>query len=398
MLTGRRVALGVTGGIAAYKACELTSLLRKAGAEVRVVMTKSAREFVTPATFETLSGNRAHWDQFDRSFEIEHIALAKWAEILVIAPATANIIGKIAHGIADDLLSTAVMANPAPLLIAPAMNTVMWFSAANQANMALLSARGVHVVGPASGLLACGDDDVGRMSEPKDILAAIENILNPRRDYAGKRVLVTAGPTREAVDPVRFLTNRSSGRMGVALAEAARDRGAAVTLVLGPVSIDAPSGVEVVPVETTRDLYDAVLSRANGFDVILQAAAPADYRVENPSGGKIKKTGDRLTLTLVENPDVARALGERKRPGQVLVAFAAETGDHTENAREKRLKKNADLIVFNDVTSPGAGFDVSTNIVTLIDASGEEALPQLPKRAVADLILDRVLRLCATAG
>ena len=398
MLDGIRVALGVTGGIAAYKACELTSLLKKAGAEVRVVMTQSATEFVSPQTFETLSGNRASIGMFDRVWEIEHIALAKWADILLIAPATANILAKIAHGIADDLLSTVAMAIPAPIAVAPAMNTQMWFSPANQANLALLRERGVHMTGPASGLLACGDDDVGRMSEPKDIIAALEAILKPIRDFEGRKVLVTAGPTREALDPVRYLTNRSSGRMGIALAEAARDRGASVTLVLGPVSIQPPSGVEVVRIETTQDLYDAVISRAQGFDVVLQAAAPADYRPESPSDSKIKKTGGALTLTLVENPDVAKALGARKAPGQILVAFAAETGENIENAREKRLKKNADLIVLNDVTKPGAGFDVSTNIVTLIDASGEEPLPQLPKRAVADRILDRVLSICATAG
>ena len=398
MLDGIRVALGVTGGIAAYKACELTSLLKKAGAEVRVVMTQSATEFVSPQTFETLSGNRASIGMFDRAWEIEHIALAKWADILLIAPATANILAKIAHGIADDLLSTVVMAIPAPIAVAPAMNTQMWFSPANQANLALLRERGVHMIGPASGLLACGDDDVGRMSEPKDIMAALEAILKPIRDFEGRKVLVTAGPTREALDPVRYLTNRSSGRMGIALAEAARNRGASVTLVLGPVAIQPPSGVEVVRIETTQELYDAVISRAQGFDVVLQAAAPADYRPESPSDSKIRKTGGALTLTLVENPDVAKALGERKVSGQILVAFAAETGENIENAREKRLKKNADLIVLNDVTKPGAGFDVSTNIVTLIDRLGEEALPILDKRQAADRILDRVQKLCNTAG
>ena len=398
MLDGIRVALGVTGGIAAYKACELTSLLKKAGAEVRVVMTQSATEFVSPQTFETLSGNRTSIGMFDRAWEIEHIALAKWADILLIAPATANILAKIAHGIADDLLSTVAMASPAPIAVAPAMNTQMWFSSANQANLKLLRERGVHMIGPASGLLACGDDDVGRMSEPKDIMTALEAILKPIRDFEGRKVLVTAGPTREALDPVRYLTNRSSGRMGIALAEAARDRGASVTLVLGPVAIQPPSGVEVVRIETTQDLYDAVISRAQGFDVVLQAAAPADYRPESPSEGKIKKTGGALTLKLVENPDVAKALGERKASGQILVAFAAETGENIENARKKRLKKNADLIVLNDVTKPGAGFDVSTNIVTLIDRLGEEALPILDKRQAAERILDRVQKLCNTAG
>jgi phosphopantothenoylcysteine decarboxylase/phosphopantothenate--cysteine ligase len=398
MLEGLRVALGVSGGIAAYKACELTSLLKKAGAFVRVVMTQSATEFVSPMTFETLSGNRASVDMFDRAWEIEHIALAKWADILLIAPATANILAKMAHGIADDLLTTVVSACPAPIAVAPAMNTQMWNNPANQQNMALLKARGVHVIGPARGLLACGDDDVGRMTEPEDILAALAEILKPVRDFSGKKVLVTAGPTREAVDPVRFLTNRSSGRMGIALAEAARDRGASVTLLLGPVAIEAPTGVEMVRIESTEELYDAAVSRAGGFDAILMAAAPADYRPELASDRKIKKTGGALVLTLVENPDIAQKLGEMKAPGQVLVAFAAETGENLENAREKRRKKNADLIVLNDVTRPGAGFDVDTNIVTLIGDAGEEALPVLPKRAVADKILDRVHALWPTAG
>jgi len=398
MLEGFRVALGVSGGIAVYKACELTSLLKKAGAQVRVVMTKSAAEFVSPRTFETLSGNRASLELFDRAWEIEHISLAKWADILLIAPATANILAKLAHGIADDLLSTVASACPAPIAVAPAMNTQMWNSAANQANISLLKARGVHVIGPERGLLACGDDDVGRMTEPEEILSALAGILKPLRDFEGRKVLVTAGPTREALDPVRFLTNRSSGRMGVALAEAARDRGASVTLVAGPVALIAPSGVEVIRIESTGQLYDAVVSRAAGFDAILMAAAPADYRPERAADRKIKKTGGKLVLTLVENPDIAQKLGEMKAPGQVLVAFAAETGENLENAREKRRKKNADLIVLNDVTRPGAGFDVDTNIVTLIGDAGEEALPELPKRAVADKILDRVHALWPTAG
>lgn len=398
MLEGFRVALGVSGGIAVYKACELTSLLKKAGAFVRVVMTKSAAEFVSPRTFETLSGNRASLELFDRAWEIEHISLAKWADILLIAPATANILAKMAHGIADDLLSTVVSACPAPIAVAPAMNTQMWNSAANQANISLLKARGVHVIGPERGLLACGDDDVGRMTEPGEILSALAGILKPLRDFEGRKVLVTAGPTREALDPVRFLTNRSSGRMGVALAEAARDRGASVTLVAGPVALIAPSGVEVIRIESTEQLYDAVVSRAAGFDAILMAAAPADYRPERATNQKIKKTGGKLVLTLVENPDIAQKLGEMKAPGQVLVAFAAETGENLENAREKRRKKNADLIVLNDVTRPGAGFDVDTNIVTLIGDAGEEALPELPKRVVADKILDRVHALWPTAG
>ena len=274
-------------------------------------------------------------DMFDRAWEIEHISLAKWAEVLLIAPATANILSKMAHGIADDLLSTVAIACPAPIVVAPAMNTVMWKSPANQANMTLLQTRGVHVIGPESGLLACGDDDIGRMTEPVNIFGALEQFIDRRRDFTGKRVMVTAGPTREAIDPVRYLSNRSSGRMGIALAEAARDRGASVTLILGPVSISAPGGMEIARIETTQELYDAVVDRAPSCDIILQAAAPADYRPEAPSDEKIKKQGGDLTLTLTENPDIAKKLGEIKKPGQVLVAFAAETNGLIAHAREK---------------------------------------------------------------
>jgi phosphopantothenoylcysteine decarboxylase/phosphopantothenate--cysteine ligase len=393
MLSGFHIALGVSGGIAAYKSCELVSLLRKSGAQVRVIMTESACEFVSPLTFETLSGNRANVGMFDRAWEIGHISLAKWADLLLIAPATANVLAKLATGIADDLLSTVALAMPGPIAVAPAMNTTMWKSAANQANVALLASRGVRMIGPASGMLACGDDDIGRMSEPRDILEAIGPILRPRRDFEGKRLLITAGPTREALDPVRFLTNRSSGRMGVALAEAALERGAQVTLVLGPGTVAPPCGATIVPIETTQDLYDALVPRAQDFDIILQAAAPSDYRAAQVAPGKIKKTGGKLTLDLIENPDVAAKLGEIKKPGQVLVAFAAETGGLIQNAREKRLRKNADMIVANDVTRPGAGFDVDTNIITTIDRMGEETLPLMSKRQAADRILDRVLKL-----
>ncbi len=387
------IVLGVTGGIAAYKACELTRLMKKAGWDVRVVMTESGTKFVTPLTFETLTGNRVSTDGFDRPFEIEHISLAKFADVCVIAPATADIIGKIACGIADDLLSTAVMAMPCPVLIAPAMNNVMWKSAAVQDNIALLKKRGFLFVGPESGSLACGDSDMGRMSEPEKIFGAIREIAEPVRDMAGLKVLVTAGPTREKLDPVRFLTNRSTGKMGIAVAEEAAKRGADVTLCLGPTEWKPDSSVKVVNVVSTQDLYDAVTQGAETADIVIQAAAPADFTAKTVSETKIKKTGEGMTLELISTPDIAKTIGESKREGQTLVAFAAETDHCLENAQGKRVRKNADLMVLNDVTQAGAGFGADTNIVTLLWDGGGESHPMLSKREVANVILDKVLTL-----
>ena len=395
MLKGKHVALGVTGGIAAYKTADLVSRLKKAGAEVRVVMTKNACEFVAPLTFETLSGNRAYVDSFDRKFEIEHVALAKWADLFVVAPATANCLAKLACGLADDLLSTTALAMTCPTLIAPAMNTAMWKHAATQANAGILRERGVLFCGPASGRLACGDDDVGRMAEPEDIRDSIRQALAARRDLEGLSILVTAGPTVEPIDPVRYITNRSSGKMGYAIAEAARDRGADVTLVSGPVSLTAPSGVRTIPVGSSAELCAAVLENGPRMDVVIQAAAPADFTPASVSDKKIKKDGEGLTLELVPTTDIARTLGERKRPGQTFVIFAAETNDVEANARGKLGKKNADLVVANDVTREGAGFGVDTNCVTLITRADRRELPMMSKRAVGDAILDRVLELRA---
>lgn len=393
MLNNRRIVLGVTGGIAAYKAAELVSRLKKAGAEVRVVMTENARKFIPALTLETLSGNRAYVDQFSREFEIEHVALAKWAELFVIAPATANCMGKIAGGIADDLLSTTAMAVTCPILLAPAMNNNMWKSAACQANLQVLLSCGIRTVGPDKGRLACGDDDVGRMSEPAAIVEAIEAILNPVRDLEGRRVLVTAGPTVEKIDPVRYITNRSTGKMGYALAEAARDRGADVTLVSGPVALDAPSGIRTVKIGSSAELCAAVLEHAETAELVIQAAAPADFTPAVVAEQKIKKqAGEGMTLELVPTTDIAAELGRRKKPGQVLVAFAAETNDVRENAQKKLQKKNADLIVANDVTAPGAGFGTDTNIVTIITASSIDEYPLMSKRQAADAILDAAKR------
>ena len=393
MLKDKQIVLGVTGGIAAYKACDLTSRLVKAGAKVRVVLTENAMKFVPPLTFETLSGNAASTDTFAPRRELEHIALAKWADAFVIAPATANCLAKLAGGIADDLLSTTALAMTAPLLIAPAMNSNMWRHPATQANMQTLIERGAKTVGPGVGRLACGDDDVGRMAEPPEIVEALDALLNAKRDLEGVRVMVTAGPTVERIDPVRYITNRSTGKMGYAIAEAARDRGAEVALVSGPVNLAAPKGVELVSIQSSADLCAAVLARGEWADVVIQAAAPADFRPAHVADSKIKKTGAGMVLELENTTDIAAELGRRKRPGQRLVAFAAETDDMLENARGKLERKNADLIVANDVSRSDAGFGVDTNAVTLITRADVRSLPLMSKRATADGILDRVAEL-----
>ena len=396
-LTGRCVVLGVTGGIAAYKACEVVSRLRKLGAEVYVIMTRSATEFVQPLTFETLSNHPVVTDTFARpeTWEVEHIALAKRADVFVIAPATANILAKMAHGIADDMLSTTVLATKAPVLVAPAMNTGMWTAQVPQETCARLKNRGVHFVGPDAGSLACGDSGAGRMSEPAAIVEAIAELLCPAQDMAGLKVMVTAGATRERLDPVRYMTNDSSGKMGFAVAEAAVKRGASVTVVAGAVTAPIPAGVELVRVESTQDLYDAVTGLAPEMDVVIQAAAPADYRFAVTYQEKHKKAhdGQPFVVELVENPDVAAAVGAAKRPGQTLVGFAAETEKLHENARRKLSRKHLDLIVANDVSQPGAGFNVDTNIATLITADGMIECPLRTKRELAQDILNAVMQL-----
>ena len=395
-LEGKCVVLGVTGGIAAYKSCETVSRLRKAGADVFVVMTKNACEFVQPLTFETLSNHPVVTDTFKRegTWEVEHVALAKRADLFVVAPATANIIAKMANGIADDMLSTTLLATRAPVLIAPAMNTGMWDNVATQENLAVLRKRGIHFVGPEGGFLACGDSGMGRMSEPAKICAACEEILCPRQDLLGKKVLVTAGPTREMLDPVRFITNRSSGKMGYAIAEAALKRGAEVTLVTGPVNLKAPAGANVVPVLSTHDLAKAMTEFAPRQDVIIQAAAPADYTPDEVAPQKIKKQkGENLTLTLRETEDVAALVGTMKRNGQVLVGFAAETEHVLENAQKKLTKKNLDMICANDVSRKDAGFDVDENALTLITREDVRPLELMSKSAAAHCLLDRVMEL-----
>ena len=390
------VVLGVTGGIAVYKACELLRLLQKRGIDVFVVMTQNACRFVAPLTFETLSGHPVAVDTFDRpqTWEVEHIALAKRADLFLIAPATANIMGKMACGIADDMLSTTVMATRAPVLVAPAMNTGMWENAAVQQNIKTLRARGVEIVAPVSGHLACGDNGAGKLEDVAVIAERACKLLFAKKDMEGLRVMVTAGPSREALDPVRYISNRSSGKMGYAIAQAAQKRGAEVTLLSGPVAIEAPQGVKLVPFTTTQELLDRASELAQEQDLLIQAAAPADYRAKEVAPQKIKKQGgEPMTFTLVENPDVAATLGKAKRSGQVFVGFAAETNDVLAHARDKLARKNLDMIVANDVTRPGAGFDVDTNIVTLITKDGQEALPMMSKAEVAQRILDRALAL-----
>lgn len=390
------VVLGVTGGIAVYKACELLRLLQKRGIDVFVVMTQNACRFVAPLTFETLSGHPVAVDTFDRpqTWEVEHIALAKRADLFLLAPATANIMGKMACGIADDMLSTTVMATRAPVLVAPAMNTGMWENAAVQQNVKMLRARGVEIVAPVSGHLACGDNGAGKLEDVAVIAERACELLFAKKDMEGLRVMVTAGPSREALDPVRYISNRSSGKMGYAIAQAAQKRGAEVTLLSGPVAIEAPQGVKLVPFTTTQELLDRASELAQEQDLLIQAAAPADYRAKEVAPQKIKKQGgEPMTFTLVENPDVAATLGKAKRSGQVFVGFAAETNDVLAHARDKLARKNLDMIVANDVTRPGAGFDVDTNIVTLITKDGQEALPMMSKAEVAQRILDRALAL-----
>jgi phosphopantothenoylcysteine decarboxylase/phosphopantothenate--cysteine ligase len=391
MLKGKNIVLGVTGGIAAYKAVELLRLLTKGGADVHVIMTGGAMEFVTPLTFQTLSMNPVSTSLFNllSEREIGHISLADRADLVIIAPATANIIGKLANGIADDMLTTTVMASKAPILIAPAMNVNMYQNAAYKENEAKLKGRGVLFVEPVKGLLACGWEGEGKLQEPEVIFEEAKYALAPK-DLGGERVLVTAGPTREELDPVRFISNHSSGKMGYAIARAARRRGAEVTLVTGPTPLPEPYGVAVVPVVSACEMREAVIGHALQSTIIIKAAAVADYRPALRSDMKIKKGAAPETLQLVRNPDILAELGNSG--GRfLLIGFAAETDDLLKNARKKLKEKNLDMVVANDVALSGAGFGVDTNIVKLIFRGGRvEELPIMGKEELADVILDRV--------
>ena len=397
MLKGKKIVLGVTGGIAVYKAVDLVSRLRKQGCEVRVVMTEHAQQFVTPLTFKEISGNQvavSMWSS-NQEFNVEHIALANWADAFVVAPATANIIAKMAYGLADDLLSTTLLAAQAPIVVCPAMNTGMYENAATQENIAKLKSLGVTVMPPAVGKLACGTSGAGRLPEPQEIVEFLNAFFAKREgDLRGLKVLVTAAGTREPIDPVRFVGNRSSGKMGYAVAQMAAERGAEVLLISGPSALSIPANVKAIKVETTNEMLEACLESYDKVDIVIKAAAVADYRPRDVAEQKIKKkTDDALTVVMDKNPDILKTLGAKKTH-QVLVGFAAETQNLLENARDKVVKKNLDMIVANDVTAAGAGFNADTNIVKFLFANGEvRSLEQMPKVDVANCILDEALKI-----
>ncbi|MGI6029648.1 MAG: bifunctional phosphopantothenoylcysteine decarboxylase/phosphopantothenate--cysteine ligase CoaBC [Candidatus Heteroscillospira sp.] len=396
MLKGKTLLLGVTGGIACYKSVALVSALTKLRCNVQVVMTENATRFISPLLFEQFTGNRTAVDTFDRnhSYKVEHIALAEQADMVLIAPATANILAKLAHGLADDMLSTTVLACRCPKYAAPAMNTGMYENPVTQDNLAALSKYGWNIIFPASGRLLCGAVGAGKMPEPEELLEYVVHELGHEKDMEGLRVLVTAGPTREALDPVRFMTNHSSGKMGYAIARAAAMRGARVTLVSGPTELTRPAFCEFVPVTTAQDMFEAVTGRGGEQDIIIKAAAVADYRPAVVAGDKIKKSGtdDDLCLRLERTQDILAWLGGHKKPGQFLCGFSMETRDMLENSRKKLKKKNLDMIAANNLRDAGAGFGVETNVLTLITPDTETALPLMSKDEAAHALLDEILK------
>lgn len=392
MLKGKNILLGITGGIAAYKMANLASALRKRDAKVDVIMTKHATSFIHPLTFETLTGRKCYLDTFDRQFnyDVEHISLAKKADVVLIAPATANIIGKIACGIADDMLSTTVMACKAPMLIAPAMNTRMLNNSIVVENIQRLKYHGYTIIEPESGRLACGDVGGGKLPDTDVLLEYLESAVT-KKDLLGTEVLITAGPTREALDPVRFITNHSSGKMGVELAREAAHRGANVTLVLGPVSIGVPNlpNIQIVPIQSAKEMFEEVKAHFDKADIVIKAAAVADFRPANVAEDKIKKSGETSSIALERTTDILKYLGERKGE-KILCGFSMETTDMLENAKEKRVKKNLDMIVANNLKVEGAGFGGDTNIVTIITKDAIMEMEKMSKRDVAQHILDRL--------
>lgn len=396
MLSGKNVVLGVCGGIAAYKACDIVSRLKKLGANVDVIMTESALEFVKPLTFQTLSQNPVVQDMFEEvsAWDVRHISLAKKADVFLIVPATANIIGKMANGIADDMLSTTVMATKAKVLIAPAMNSAMYENPVLQRNIETLKGLGCIFIEPESGMLACGDIGKGKLAQPEDIVEIVQQQLMHTGELSGKTVLVTAGPTREAIDPVRYITNHSTGRMGYAIAKAAIRKGANVILVSGKTNLKPPLGLEkFISVESTIDMYNAVVENIDGCDIIIKSAAVADYRPKTRSEKKIKKTEGDLVLELERNPDILLEIG-KKKGNRILVGFAAETDDIMENAAKKIEKKNLDFIVANDITAEGAGFGVDTNIAKLLYRDGKVIeLEKMSKDELSEIILQKVAEL-----
>ena len=393
MLKEKTILLGVTGGIAAYKSASLASRLVKAGAEVRVIMTEHATNFINPITFETLTGHKCITDTFDRNFEfqVEHVSLAKKADVIMVAPATANVIAKLAHGLADDMLTTTILASHAPKLIAPAMNTGMYENPVTQNNLALLKKYGMEVIEPAAGHLACGDEGKGKMPEPEILYEHILRSCACKQDMKGLKVLVTAGPTQEAVDPVRFLTNHSSGRMGYSIAKACMLRGADVTLVTGRTALTPPLFVDVIPVVSAKDMYDAVISRSNEMDIIIKAAAVADYRPVHVAEEKVKKSDSSFSLELERTDDILKYLGEHKKSGQFLCGFSMETENMLENSRKKLEKKHLDMIAANNLNVPGAGFETTTNIITIITPDSVKELELMSKDDAAFRLLDDIL-------
>ena len=393
MLSGKTVVLGVSGSIAAYKIAYLASSLKKLHADVQVIMTKNATEFITPVTFESLTGNKCLVDTFDRNFEfsVEHVALAKKADIIMLAPATANVIAKAAHGLADDMLTTTFLACRCPKYISPAMNTQMYENPVTQDNLKICASYGIHVIDPAVGYLACGDTGAGKMPEPARLLQYIIHEIGYPKDLAGKKILVTAGPTRESLDPVRYLTNHSTGKMGYAIARVAACRGAEVTLVTGPTEIEKPGFVKIMEVETAREMFQAVTSVSYDQDAIIKAAAVADYTPATVSTEKMKKKDGELSIPLKRTRDILQYLGEHKRKGQILCGFSMETEHMLENSTKKLVRKNLDLIVANNLKVAGAGFGTDTNVVTLITKDAVQELPLMSKEEVAHAVLDRIL-------
>ncbi len=397
MLEGKTVLLGVTGSIAAYKIASLASALKKRHADVHVLMTENATNFINPITFETLTGNKCLVDTFDRNFQfqVEHISIAKKADLVMIAPASANVIGKLAHGIADDMLTTTIMACKCKKFISPAMNTNMFKNPVVQDNLKILEHYGYEVIAPANGYLACGDTGAGKMPEPETLLAYIEREIACEKDLKGKKILVTAGPTQEAIDPVRYITNHSSGKMGYAIAKTAMLRGADVTLVSGRTAIEPPMFVNLVPVVTAKDMYEAVTSISNEQDIIIKAAAVADYRPAKVSDEKVKKREGQMSIELERTDDILKYLGEHKPTGQFLCGFSMETQNVIENSRAKLVKKNLDMVAANNVKVEGAGFQGDTNVLTLITREEEISLPLMTKEGAAGRLLDKILVMTA---
>ena len=398
MLEGKTILLGVTGSIAAYKIAYLASALKKQHAQVHVLMTRNATNFINPITFETLTGNKCLVDTFDRNFQfqVEHVSIAKKADVVMIAPASANVIGKLAHGIADDMLTTTIMACKCKKIISPAMNTNMFENPIVQDNLKTLEHYGYEVINPAVGYLACGDTGAGKMPEPETLLSYIMKECACEKDMTGLKLLVTAGPTQEAIDPVRYITNHSSGKMGYAIAKMAMLRGADVTLVSGRTAIAPPPFVKVVPVVTARDMYEAVTAVSQEQDIIVKAAAVADYRPATVSDEKIKKKDDEMSIALERTDDILKYLGEHKQKGQFLCGFSMETQNMLGNSRVKLTKKNLDMVAANNVKMAGAGFQGDTNVLTLITQDEEVSLPLMSKEDAASKILDRILFLRVT--